>query len=130
MLFESTDRYFRKLGPRGRTVYGATAGGKEEVRRWLTSVEVDHTMRLEPILRSVFFWLMTPTELRAHLDREAAHYRQVADSYRELAEAKDRGDFGDSDRTRSLRIAAEAAIRVNDALADWATWAQEHPVTR
>jgi hypothetical protein len=26
-----------------------------KVRHWLTSVEVDHTLRLEPLLRSIFF---------------------------------------------------------------------------
>ena len=43
-----------------------------EVRRWLPSAEVDHTLRLEPLLRSAFFWLMTPAELADHLDRSAA----------------------------------------------------------
>jgi len=115
----------REHGPRGRIVYGVTEDGEKEVKRWLTSVEVDHTMRLEPILRSAFFWLMSPEELSEHLGREADHYRKVADTYRDLAAAKDRGDFGDSPQTRSLRIAAEAAVRVNDALAQWATWARE-----
>lgn len=41
------------------------------------------------------------------------------------AEAKDRRGFGDSEQTRSLRIAAEAAIRINEALADWAEWARD-----
>ena len=113
----------REQGPRGRTAYAVTAAGEREVRRWLASGEVDHTMRLEPILRSVFFWLMTPEELQAHLAREAAHYQGVANSYRQLAEAKDRGDYGHSRQTGSLRIAAEAAIRINQALADWALWA-------
>jgi DNA-binding PadR family transcriptional regulator len=118
----------RDRGPRGRTVYRATDAGKVEARRWLTSTEVDHTMRLEPILRSVFFWLMDPDELAEHLEREAAHYRQVAAAYRTLAEAKDRGDFGTSPQTRSLRITVEAAIRINDALAEWATWATAQPL--
>jgi DNA-binding PadR family transcriptional regulator len=50
-------------GPRRRKTYRATESGIEEVRRWLTAVEVDHTLRLEPVLRSVFFWLMTPRSL-------------------------------------------------------------------
>jgi DNA-binding PadR family transcriptional regulator len=36
-------------GPRRRKTYRATESG----------IEVDHTLRLEPVLRSVFFWLMT-----------------------------------------------------------------------
>jgi len=113
----------REQGPRGRTAYSVTADGEREVKRWLTSGDVDHTMRLEPILRSVFFWLMSPDELQAHLAKEAAHYEGVAATYRQLAEAKDRGDYGHSRQTGSLRIAVEAAIRINQALADWALWA-------
>lgn len=112
-------------GPRGRVVYSVTAAGKTEVTRWLTDDPVDHTMRLEPILRSVFFWLLPADTLLEHLEAEAAHYRSTAAQYRELAEAKDRGDFGTSAQTRSLRIAAEAAIRINEALADWAEWAKD-----
>jgi hypothetical protein len=97
-----------------------------EVRRWLTSVEVDHTLRLEPVLRSVFFWLMTPEELAVHLEKEAAFYHQLAEKYRELAAAKDRGEYGDSPQTNSIRIAAEAGIRLHQALGDWATWAESH----
>jgi DNA-binding PadR family transcriptional regulator len=111
-------------GPRRRKAYRVTDAGLEEVRRWLTSVEVDHTMRLEPLLRSVFFWLLTPEELSKYLRREAEYYEQVAVMYRTLAEAKDRGDYGNSPQTRSLRIAAEAGARLNQALAEWASWAQ------
>lgn len=113
-------------GPRGRKAYRVTKSGVEEVRRWLTSVEVDHTLRLEPVLRSVFFWLMTPEELTAHLEKEAAFYHDLAEKYRELAAAKDRGEYGDSPRTRSIRIAAEAGIRLHQALGDWAAWTQDH----
>jgi len=115
----------QETGPRGRVVYSVTPAGKAEVTRWLTDDAVDHTMRLEPILRSVFFWLLPTDKLLEHLDAEAAHYRGAADQYSQLAEAKDRGDFGDSEQTRSLRIAAEAAIRINRALADWAEWARD-----
>jgi DNA-binding PadR family transcriptional regulator len=111
-------------GPRRRKAYRVTDSGLEAVRHWLTAVEVDHTMRLEPLLRSVFFWLLTPEELDDYLLKEAEHYQQVANMYRTLAEAKDRGDYGDSPQTRSLRIAAEAGARLNQALAEWARWAK------
>ena len=64
-------------GPRGRKAYRATGAGVAEVRRWLTATEADHTLRLEPLLRSAFFWLMTPEELAAHLDREAAYFQRA-----------------------------------------------------
>jgi hypothetical protein len=75
----------------------------------------------------VFFWLMTPEELAVHLDREAAYFHGLAEKYRELAAAKDRGDFGHSPPTQSLRIAVEAGIRITRALGDWADWARTAP---
>lgn len=114
-------------GPRGRTVYRPTRDGLDEARRWLTSADVDHTIRLESLLRSVFFWLMTPEELADHLDKEAAYFHGLAARYRELAKAKDRGDFGHSPQTQSLRIAVEAGIRITQSLGDWAEWAKSNP---
>jgi DNA-binding PadR family transcriptional regulator len=111
-------------GPRGRKAYRATEAGVAEVRRWLTSGEVDHTLRLEPLLRSAFFWLMTPAELADHLDREAAYFHALARRYRDFAEAKDRGDYGHSPQTQSLRVAVEASARINEALGGWADWAK------
>ncbi len=116
-------------GPRGRKAYRATDAGVAEVRRWLTATEVDHTLRLEPLLRSVFFWLMTPQELAAHLDREAAYFHDLAARLRELAAAKDRGEYGHSPQTQSLRVAVEAGIRINEQLGDWAVWAQSRTGT-
>jgi DNA-binding PadR family transcriptional regulator len=115
-------------GPRGRTAYRATEAGVAEARRWLTSAEVDHTLRLEPLLRSAFFWLMTPAELADHLDREAAYFHALARKYRDLAAAKDRGDYGHSPQTQSLRVAVEASARINEALGDWAEWARQSAV--
>jgi DNA-binding PadR family transcriptional regulator len=114
-------------GPRGRMAYRVTDAGVAEVRRWLTSPEVDHTIRLESLLRSVFFWLMTPAELADHLDREAGYFHALAAKYRELADAKDRGDYGYSPQTQSLRIAVEAGIRIGQALGGWADWAKTTP---
>jgi len=114
-------------GPRGRRAYRATKAGVAEVRRWLTATDVDHTLRLETLLRSAFFWLMTPAELAGHLEREAAYFHALAKKYRELADAKDRGDFGSSPQTRSLRVTVEAALRINESLGDWADWARSRP---
>jgi hypothetical protein len=72
---------------------------------------------------------MTPAELAGHLEREAAYYSALAAQYRELAAAKDRGDFGQSPQTQSLRIAVEAGIGISQALADWAEWAKAAPAT-
>ncbi|MBB5777821.1 PadR family transcriptional regulator [Nonomuraea jabiensis] len=116
-------------GPRRRKAYRINDKGLEAVREWLTSGEVDHTLRIQSLLRSAFFWLMEPAELRRHLDEEAAFFAREAARYRAYAEAKDRGEFGDGPQTRSLRIAAEAGVRLHQALADWAEWAKNSPLT-
>lgn len=117
-------------GPRGRKAYRATEAGVAEVRRWLTSTGPDHTIRLEALLRSAFFWLMTPAELADYLDREAAYYQAVAARYRDLAAAKDRGEYGTSPQSKSLRMTVEAALRVTGALGDWTDWATQQPPPR
>jgi len=113
-------------GPRRRKAYRVTDAGLDAVRSWLADAEVDHTMRLEPLLRSVFFWLMTPEQRAARLEEEAEYYDRVGAMYRELSAAKDRGEYGDSPQTHALRVAAEAGARLNEALAEWARWAQTY----
>jgi DNA-binding PadR family transcriptional regulator len=114
-------------GPRRRKAYRITEAGLDEIRRWLSAGEVDHTMRLQPLLRSLFFWLTDADELRRHLDEEAHFYAASAARYRAYAEAKDRGEFGDSPQTQSMRVTIEAAVRLYQALADWAEWAKTVP---
>lgn len=95
-------------GPRGRKAYRITESGLDEVRGWLSHGDVDHTVRLQPLLRSFFFWLMDPEDPRRHLAPETQY-------------------FGDSAQTQSMRIAIEAGVRLYQALADWAAWAQTVP---
>ncbi|NYI04908.1 PadR family transcriptional regulator [Allostreptomyces psammosilenae] len=114
-------------GPRGRKAYRITDAGLAEVRRWLAEDEVDHTMRMESLLRSFFFWLMPPEELAAHLERERAFFTETARVFRQFAAAKDRGDFGSSPHTQSTRVAIEAGARLYEALATWAEWARTVP---
>lgn len=112
-------------GPRRRTAYRITDAGLAEVRRWLAEEPVDHSFRMESLLRSFFFWLMEPGDLKRRLTEEAAYYAQFAASLREYADSKDRGEWGTGERTRAQRIGVEAAVRVNEALAAWARWALE-----
>jgi DNA-binding PadR family transcriptional regulator len=122
-------------GPRGRKAYRITDAGLAEVRRWLTDVEVDHTMRLEPLLRSLFFWLMEPDDLAEHLQREAQFYTEQAAAYRAYARRKDAGEFGSAPQVQSMRITIEGGVRVYEALAEWARWAAtyqlpDHPTSK
>ncbi|HEX4787680.1 MAG TPA: PadR family transcriptional regulator [Actinospica sp.] len=113
------------IGARGRKAYRITDAGLAEIRRWLTEAEVDHTFRVETLMRAFFFWLMEPADLEAHLIREERFFAETAAGFRSYAERKDRGEFGSGPQTRALRIAAEAGVRVNEALAEWARWARE-----
>ncbi|ABW10532.1 PadR family transcriptional regulator [Frankia sp. Mgl5] len=113
-------------GPRGRKAYRITDSGLDEIRRWLREPsEVDHTMRLQSLLRSFFFWLMEPADLNQHLVREAEFFASAAGRYRAYAQATDRGDFPDTPQNRSLRLAIEGGARLYEALAGWARWAAE-----
>ncbi len=114
-------------GPRGRKAYRITDAGRQEVRRWLTEDEVDHTLRIESLLRSVFFWLLEPEELTERLAQEREFFTKTAEQYRRLADAKDRGEYGNSVQTQSIRVATEAGIKLFQALADWAEWAATVP---
>jgi DNA-binding PadR family transcriptional regulator len=117
-------------GPRRRTAYRITDAGLAEVRGWLAGADVDHTFRLETLLRAYFFWLMEPAELAAHLERERRFYAETAATLRSWAAAKDRGELGTDPRVRAARVAIEAGIRLNDALVGWADWVREHaPMT-
>lgn len=115
-------------GPRGRKAYRITDSGLAEIRRWLAEPsEVDHTTRLQSLLRSFFFWLMEPADLHAHLVREADFFAAAAHRYRAYANATDQGDFSDTPRNRSLRIAIEGGARLYEALEGWARWAAARP---
>jgi hypothetical protein len=70
---------------------------------------------------------MSPDDLVAHLEREGQFFTGSAELYRQFAAAKDRGEYGTSPQTQALRIAAEAGIRLFQALADWAEWARTVP---
>jgi DNA-binding PadR family transcriptional regulator len=113
-------------GPRQRKAYRITDAGLAEVRRWLRDDPVDHTMRVDSLLRAVFFWLMTPDELAAHLAREREFFEATAAGLRQLAQAKERGDYGVGPQVRALRVTAEAGIRMYQALAEWAEWAETY----
>jgi DNA-binding PadR family transcriptional regulator len=114
-------------GPRGRRAYRITDAGLAEVRQWLADGDVDHTVRLQSLLRPFFFWLMEPEDLRRHLSQEAQFFAEAAEKYRSYAAAKDRGEFGRSTQTQSMRVAIEAGVRLYQALADWAEWAKTVP---
>ena len=68
-----------------------------------------------------------PDELDAHLRREAEFFSRTAEMYRQYAAAKDRGEFGTSPQTQSMRVTIEAGVRLHEALSEWARWAATVP---
>src|SRR6185437_7244484 len=104
-------------GPRRRTAYRVTDAGLAEVRRWLAEGEVDHTLRMETLLRSFFFWLLEPEVLKERLTSELRFYTETVQMLRGYAAAKDRGEWGVGKRIWAQRVAVEAALRINEALA-------------
>jgi DNA-binding PadR family transcriptional regulator len=115
-------------GPRRRKAYRITEDGRAAVRRWLVEGAdggVDHTLRFEPLLRTFFLWLMEPEDVLRHLEGEERFYTEWAELFRGMAEAKDRGDYGTAPSVQSFRVTIEAAVRMYQALADWARWATE-----
>jgi hypothetical protein len=81
-------------------------------------------MRLEPPLRSVFFWLMTPEELNQHLAREAEYYRALAATSRQSRTRRTAANTATIRRRNRYESPPKAGIRLAEALADWASWAQ------
>jgi DNA-binding PadR family transcriptional regulator len=108
-----------QVGPRGRKTYSITPSGHQQVRRWLVETEPDRTVRDEAFLRVFFLWLLEPKEARSYLEGEREHHRARLEQYLDTAD-------GFSPRTpaqRYDRIALEAGIRHERALAEWAEWA-------
>jgi DNA-binding PadR family transcriptional regulator len=117
------------VGARRRVAYRITDAGLAAVRRWLAESPTDHSIRFEPLLRSFFFWLMEPEDLKRHLLREAAYYDGLVVQYRGYAGAKDRGEFGFAPRIQAFRVMLEGAIGMYGSLADWARWAAEQDLS-
>lgn len=117
-------------GSRRRKSYAITEAGLAEVQRWLAEVDIDHSLRLQPLLRSVFIWLLPPDAIHRHLEREASSYRDLAARYRLMAAAVDRSEDPASLHHRSTRAALEAVIRLYSALAEWADWTQQTMASR
>jgi DNA-binding PadR family transcriptional regulator len=112
-------------GPRRRKEYRITDDGRTELRRWLLEKPADQSARVEPLLRSLFYWQLTDEELIAHLDHEAARWRETARLYQCAVESAERGERGDTPQMRSVRVTVEAGVRLYEALAEWAEWAKQ-----
>lgn len=108
-------------GARGSKRYAATEAGTQAVRRWLAETAPPESLRSERFLRVFFLWLLEPAAARAYLDEEATRHRERLARYLETAAQMPAG----SPSYRWSRIALEAGIRFDRAMAEWAEWAAE-----
>ena len=107
-------------GPRGSQRYAITAAGESAVRAWLNETRPSDNPRAESIVRVFFLNLLAPEQAVAYLgDLEAGH-RAHLERYRGYAEECSLDD----PRTRWARVALEAGIRHEKAMAEWAAWAR------
>jgi len=107
-------------GARRSKTYSVTDEGIAEVRRWMTETVPADTTRTERMLRVFFLWLLTPEEARAYLEQQRERHRARIAEYQTIAP---RIPGSEGHANRMSRIALEAGIRVESALADWAEWA-------
>jgi DNA-binding PadR family transcriptional regulator len=109
-------------GSRGSKSYAATEAGVAEVRRWLAESLPPEVLRSESLLRVFFLWLLPTDEVETYLRAQEARHRERLVDYRALAERIRSTDDGP---LRWGRIALEAGIRYEEAMAEWARWARE-----
>jgi DNA-binding PadR family transcriptional regulator len=103
-------------GPRNRNTYAVTDAGRAELRRWLTEVEPDRTMRSEVYLRAFLLPLtLNSDDALGVLRREAQVWRQEADSLRAMLDRSEqlvaRGD--------AHLLAYDLNLRLAEAMLGW-----------
>jgi PadR family transcriptional regulator AphA len=106
-------------GPRGSQRYAITEHGQATVEAWLAGTSPGHAPRAEALARVFFLGLLPRPRAAAYLAEEERRHRAKLAHY--LAFAADCPL--DEDATRWDRIALEAGIRAETALAEWAAWA-------
>jgi DNA-binding PadR family transcriptional regulator len=106
-------------GGRNRKTYAITNEGLRAVRGWLTQTEPDRTVRDDSFLRVFFLWLVPNAQAEAYLRQELEYHRTKLARYEAMAE----GWHSTDPAERSNRIALQAGILHERALAEWAEWA-------
>jgi PadR family transcriptional regulator AphA len=114
-------RMIRKTdaGPRGSQRYAITELGEAAVVEWLANTTPADALRSERLARVFFLGLLPKAQAAAYLAEEERRHRAKLALY--LAYAAECPL--DEEQTRWDRIALEAGIRGETALAEWAAWA-------
>ena len=106
-------------GPRGSQRYAITASGRTAVETWLAETTASDSLRSERLARVFFLGMIPKARAVAYLAGDEQRHRAKLATY--LAYAAECPL--DDERTRWDRIALEAGIRSENALAEWAAWA-------
>jgi DNA-binding PadR family transcriptional regulator len=110
-----------ETGPRNSRTYALTDAGLGEIRRWLSETTPDRRVRSDAALRTFFLWLLEPSEARAQLEREQAHWQSVLAEL-EGIRAEPRGT---TRKEYAFLLALEGGIRTTEARLEWLSWALE-----
>jgi PadR family transcriptional regulator, regulatory protein AphA len=106
-------------GPRGSQRYAITPPGSDALRHWLAETQPADHPRAERMVRVFFLGQLAPEQAATYLEGQRQHHETKAERYRQYAEQCS----VDDPETRWDRIALEAGIRFESAMADWAAWA-------
>jgi len=106
-------------GPRGSQRYAITPAGETAVRTWLAETRPSQDPRAEWMVRVFFLGQVRPDEAAAYLaDQQQLHAAKL-ERYRAYAAECSLDDPAE----RWSRVALEAGMRFESAMADWAAWA-------
>ena len=110
-----------EAGPRGSQRYALAPAGRAEVEDWLAHTAPSDSPRAERMARVFFLGMLAPDRAVTYLAEQEQLHRARLARYRAYA-----GECSiDRAETRWFRIALEAGIRSETALAEWAAWAIE-----
>jgi DNA-binding PadR family transcriptional regulator len=107
-------------GPRGSQRYAITESGRLAVTAWLADTQPADSPRAEHFARVFFLGMLPPARAAGYLAEEERRHQAKLARYLAIADQCPL----DEDTTRWDRIALEAGIRVETALAEWAAWAE------
>ena len=108
-------------GPRGSQRYAATDAGRVALRDWLANTLPGDSPRSERMARVFFLGTLPPDHAIGYLAEQVKKHRENLTRYQVFAASHRLADPS----TRWTRIALEAGIRSETAMAEWAAWAIE-----
>ena len=106
-------------GPRGSQRYAITPEGESAVRHWLTETTPTENPRAEWMVRVFFLGMLAPEQAVSYVQAQARRHQEKLARYRTYAEQCPLDDPA----SRWQRIALEAGMRHESAMANWAAWA-------